>query len=91
MSWAEIALSVALMAVPWVFWVTRTLMSIKRDESKLLWMHENPENTGFGTGGLRHVIEENSRAIRELSHFVQWSTKVQTKLDPPPFTEIPKG
>jgi hypothetical protein len=54
-------------------------------------MHENPENTGFGTGGLRHVIEENSRAIRELSHFVQWSTKVQTKLDPPPFTEIPKG
>lgn len=51
---------------------------------KLLSMHEHPEDTGFGTVGHRAAFEENTRAVRQLAHYLRWFIKSQTGEDPPP-------
>lgn len=35
------------------------------------------------------VVKDNTRAMRELVHFVRWSVKQQTGHEPPPFLEEP--
>lgn len=90
MSWSDIASGLLFVFIPWAFWVTRALMAVRAMEQTLLDMHKHPEETGFGTVGFRGVIEDNSRAIRELSHYISWSVKTQTGKEPPPYMERPK-
>ena len=71
----------------WAVWVDRAIRHMKRVGDKLLDMHEHPELTGFGTVGMEAVILDNTRALRELSHYVRWSTKQSTGTDPPPYLE----
>ncbi len=89
MSWDEIATALLFAAIPWVAWVTRTLLAARRDEIETLEILRNPEESGIGTNGLGQVIEDNSRAIRELSYYIQWSCKTLIGKGPPPFVEPP--
>jgi hypothetical protein len=56
---------------------------LARKVDKLVHMHEHPENTGFGTVGLRGVVEDNTRALKALTHYIQW-LETKNGLGPPP-------
>ena len=76
-----------IIVVPTIGWAIRhtVLMSKLRDDmARLLDMHENPENTGFGTVGIAQVIEENTKAIQALTHYVVWLAKQSGSTPPPP-------
>ena len=78
MGWDEIAQILVVPFVAWCFWVTLQLRTAKRAHDELIRGH-----------WVRDVIEDNSRAIRELSHFVQWMTHAHTGQVPPPYVEPP--
>lgn len=65
--------------IGWTVFVTIQLGSIKGQVVKLVDMLEHPEKTGFGK-----VVEDNSKAIRALTHYIQWLAKTQTGVTPPP-------
>lgn len=79
-------------AVAFGVYLVRVSEAMKKDVTKLLDMHEHPENTGFGTVGLngvmvdmKEVVEDNTRAIRALTHYVRWlAEKTDGKPPPPP-------
>ena len=75
-------------SVSWAIRITFLITRIKDDMAKLLYMHENPENTGFGTVGFTHVIEENTKAIKALTHYVVWLAKQTGSTPPPPLEKI---
>lgn len=51
---------------------------------ELLYMHRHPEKTGFGTEGMREVIEANTKAFKDLSNLVKWLTKEMGHSERPP-------
>jgi len=57
---------------------------LKRRVSRLNEQHDNPDNTGFGTVGFSTLIETNTQAMKELSHYIIWLGKQQGAGDPPP-------
>ena len=83
-------LAVLGLLAPWIAWLTVSVMRIRTASKSLLWMHEHPHETGFGTVGMRELITANTRALRELTHYVTWSTEQQTGNTPPPYVETPK-
>ena len=76
-------------SVPFVLWASLTLRTNNLQLTRLVQMHEHPENTGFGTVGMTEVIKANTTAIRELSHYVQWQTEQTSGKKPPPFVDTP--
>lgn len=70
--------------ITWAVIVYLKLAKLQDELRRLLVMHENPENTGFGTVGLKDVIEQNTRAIRSLTHYVVWLSKNMAGQTPPP-------
>lgn len=59
--------------------------------ARLMRMHEDPESTGFGTIGIKEVIEHNTRAFKQLSYYLQWHTKQTGGDDAPPYVEDPRA
>ena len=82
----ETIVGVGIPAIAVSVWLVTKLNKIDRGNAHLIHMHENPENTGFGTIGFKTVIQENTRAIRELSHYMKWQVKSHSGADPPPYT-----
>ena len=91
MTWEVIGQTLLVIGLGWSFWVTTVLITIGRKLARMVWMLENPDESGLGTGGILEVIQDHARATRELSHYTRWSIKVQTGQDPPPFMEPPEG
>jgi len=91
MTWDFVGQTILVIGLGWCFWVTTVLVFISQKLRRMLWMLENPEESGLGTEGIREVIQDHARATRELSHYTRWSIKVQTGQDPPPFMEPPEG
>lgn len=64
--------------------------------NEMLKMHHNPDEYGFGTISLRatherdqnrleKLIDDNTRALREVAHYIRWSIENTTgKKAPPP-------
>lgn len=63
--------------------------------SEMLNMHRNADEFGFGTVALRstqerdqnrleQLIADNTRALREVSHYIRWSIENTTGKKPPP-------
>ncbi len=75
----------AALVIPWLFWVATKLRAVCRQSQAALEMLEHPQASGFGTLGFEGVIRDNTRAIRELSHYVRWNTQEQTGKAPPPY------
>ena len=80
-----IAFGIAVPIVGWVWWAATQIRTVQRDTQRLLYMHDNPGETGFGTEGFREVITANTKALSELSHFVQWGIEQSTGTRPPPY------
>ncbi len=78
-------------AVTFAFSVYTSLKSIKKDTDKLLEMHYDPDNYGFGTEQQNKVIEDNTRAIEAcketmnaLTYYIKWLAQKQFGETPPP-------
>lgn len=74
-------------ALPLFIWgikATITQRETNQILKKLMDMHEHPENTGFGTIGLRGVVEDNTRALKGLTHYIKWLETKNGKGPPPP-------
>ena len=73
-----------LPVIGWGLYITIAL-------GRLVWQHQNPERTGFGTVGLRTLlgqletlIENNNRGTKALVHYIKWMTQETTGKVPPP-------
>jgi len=80
-----LGIPLAMALFGWLFALDQRTRHIQRVGDELMDMHENPEKTGFGTVGMERVIQDDTRALREMSHYVRWSTKEQTGKDAPPY------
>lgn len=78
---------------PGVGWaVHMTIVTLKqRDDLRILVeMHRKPDDHGFGTTRTNRIIEDNTRAMQALTHYIQWLVKQQTgTMPPPPLAEVP--
>lgn len=63
------------------------LRQVGIDTRRLIHMHEHADEYGFGTGKTNVVIEDNTRAMRQLVHYIRWMAEKQTGERPPPFVE----
>ncbi len=73
--------------VPAIGWAIKSHIAqrdLDRKLSRLLEMHEHPENTGFGTVGFKDVIEDNTRALKALTHYIRYLEVQRTGVEPPP-------
>ena len=75
-------------------WVWAKLKEIHRLAIRDEYMHMHPEEFGFGTHHLEQVIaqtarflDDNARATRELSHYIQVASKAQTGKDLLPYVD----
>lgn len=66
-------------------WVSR---DCDRMLKRLVWMHENADQTKFGTVGFKEAIDNNTMAMKQMTHYLVWMTKDSTGAEPPPF--VPK-
>jgi len=72
--------------------LSRQNTDVSRKCDKLINMHENPDDYGFGTTRTNQIIEDNTRAMTALTHYIQWLVKEQTGHDaPPPIEGISHG
>jgi len=70
--------------IGWGCWVTIILTRMARESAQLLRMHERPDDFGFGTARTNRIIEDNTRAMTALTHYIKWLAKDQTGDTPPP-------
>ncbi len=104
--WGALLLVGIPMVVGWLLWLQKSMSAIKRETSdimadtkELLVMHKNPGTTGFGTEelvdqtrDLRGVLEQISRGMREVSHYLQIANQNETGKRPqPPMPGSGKG
>ena len=84
-------------AVGWSFSVSYMLLILRRESGKLLHMHEHADEYGFGTVALRarqdaereqmrKLVTDNTRAMREVAHYIRWMIEDRTGHKPPPPT-----
>ncbi len=73
--------------IPVIVWAIHSYITqrdIQTKVGKLLEMHENPDVYGFGTVGMKALIEENTRALKALTHYIKWLEVRKTGEEPPP-------
>lgn len=86
---------VLVAAIAWCSAMTAVMITLKRDCALLIKMHESPDDFGFGTIALRatherdqlrleRLIEENTRVMQEVAHYIRWSIEHTTGTKPPP-------
>ena len=78
------------LAVPLLLWGLQSNIRHREMSQKintLLTMHEHPEKTGFGTVGLAGIVEENTRALKALTHYIRWLETKNGKGPPPPLED----
>lgn len=73
--------------ISFCIFVYMALKSIKKDVEKLLEMHYNADEYGFGTDKQTKVIADNTRAMNSLTHYIKWLAEQQTGHTPPPHIE----
>lgn len=82
----------AVPAMTWAIAVLWLLRDIKRSSDRLLDMHENPENTGFGTALQDEHLRALTHVLKDLVHYVKVDIEVRTGQPPrPPPPEVPNG
>jgi len=85
----EILLWVAGALVPvvlaWGVFVSHKLLRTDAQLGRLIYMHENADKFGFGTGGMQEALQNNSHAMQELTHYIKWLAQRDRKDSPPPY------
>lgn len=54
------------------------------DVDLLVKMHQEPDKFGFGTSNTNRVFADNTAAMRELTHYIQYQLEQVTGVRPPP-------
>jgi len=84
----------------WAVTITFMMLGMKKDCSRLIHMHEHADDYGFGTvrlqqqqgierAEMRQLVLDNTRAMREVAHYIRWWIENQTGQKPPPPLDIP--
>lgn len=68
----------------WGIHIHIKINKISGQSDRLVLMHEQPDEYGFGTYKTNKIIEANTRAMHELTHYIKWLGKEQTGKEPPP-------
>ena len=76
-----------LPAIGWAIHTTWENKKILYSVEKLVHMHEKPDEFGFGTGGIKEVIQDNTRAVKALTHYIVWVSQQQGHGAPPPLVK----
>ena len=64
--------------------VTNMLIGIRQSQSEILVVLRKPEEHGFGTTNTNRIIEDNTRAMNALVHYIKWLVKHETGEEPRP-------
>jgi len=79
-------------ALGWCIHMTLVAGKQRDDIRTLLEMLRKPDEYGFGTNRTNQIIEDNTRAMQALTHYIQWLVKEQTgTTPPPPLTSLSQG
>jgi len=70
--------------IGWGVHITWSLFEIRSITKELLDMHKRPDDYGFGTDKQTKVIEDNTRAMESLTHYIKWLAVKQGETPPPP-------
>lgn len=77
-----------LPAIGWAIHLSTVAMCTRKDTQRLVDMHLRPDEHGFGTVKTGRQLEENTRAIQALTHYLKWFAEEQTgHKAPPPMEE----
>ena len=87
----------------WGVWISNAVSKVKRESHRLIWMHENADEAGFGTVKLRaqheaersemkELMANNTRGMREIAHYIRYCIEETTgKKAPPPMPAVLEG
>jgi len=64
----------------------KKIEAIDTKVNRILTINEDPERYGFGTKKSNQLIEENTRALKAMTHYIIWAAEKQTGERPPPPT-----
>ena len=82
----DLLLALATPVVSWAIWLSWTVARTSTRLARLEHMHDNPEEFGFGTSRTNQLIEDNTRAMQALTHYIRWVIENQSGERPPPPT-----
>lgn len=71
----EVVLAVGAPLLGWTVYVTWALR-------RIVWMNEHPERTGVG-----QMLRANTRAIKEVAHYIRWMAEQNAGSKPPPYLD----
>ncbi len=80
----DLILSFAIPVVSWAIWLSWTVSRTASRLVRLEEIYDNPEDHGFGTSRTNQLIEDNTRAMQALTHYIRWFIQHQTGEQPPP-------
>ena len=64
--------------------IKNDITEVREDTSLLVTMHRDPDQYGFGTTETNEAQKENTRAVRDLTHYIIVSIENQTGQKPKP-------
>jgi len=79
--------AIALPILGWGIRITWLVGSTHKKTEKLVEMHLEPDRYGFGTIKSNKQLEDNTRAVKQLTHYMKWLVTEQTGKTPPPYVE----
>ena len=71
-------------SIGWATHITVCVIKLRDDSRTMLEMMRKPDEHGFGSGYTNRIIEDNTRAMHALTHYIQWLVREQTGAMPPP-------
>lgn len=77
-------LAVGIPLLSWGIWISWNVAKIMFRVTRLLDMHEHADDYGFGTERTNKLIEDNTKAMNALVHYITWSIEHTTGQKPPP-------
>lgn len=71
--------------IGWAVFMSNLACQTRKDCSKLVEMHEKPDDYGFGTIKTSQQLLDNTRAVAQLTHYIKWFAEKSTGEKAPPY------
>jgi hypothetical protein len=82
--WMAVSLAVGIPLLTWGIWLSWVIRVTASKVATLEMMHLHADKYGFGTGTTNKLIEDNTAAMRALTHYIVWFIEHQSGEKPPP-------
>ena len=74
-----------LPSVGWAVSVMNNIYKIKDNTEQSLHILEHADDFGLGNSKQSKIIEDNTRVMKELVHYIKWASTKQAGENPPPY------